>query len=57
MVKHNSIRVLLAITTFYYLELDQKDVKTTFFHGKLDEDIFMTQLKDFIEERIKNMVC
>ena len=57
MVKHSSIRVLLAITTFYDLELDQKDVKTTFLHGNLDEKILMTQLKDFIEERTKNMVC
>lgn len=48
---------MLAITTFYDLELDQKDVKTIFFHGKLDEEILMTQLKDFIEERTKNMVC
>ena len=34
-VKYNSISVLLAITTYHDLELDQIDVKIAFIHGNL----------------------
>ena len=33
------------------------DVRTAFLHGNLDEEIFMTQLEGFIEERVEDMVC
>jgi len=36
-VKHSSIRVLLAIVVFFDLELEQLDVKTTFLHGDLQK--------------------
>ena len=42
-VKHSSIRILLALVAQYALELDQLDVKMTFLHGDLDEEIYMTQ--------------
>lgn len=41
-VKHSSIRLLLAITALLDLELEQMDVKTAFLHGKLKERILMT---------------
>lgn len=56
-VMHSSIRVLLAITASLDLELDQMDVKTVFLHRNLDEEIFMSQPEDFIEEGIEGMVC
>lgn len=56
-VMHSSIRVLLAITASLDLELDQIDVKTTFLHGNLDEEIFMSQPEGFIEEGIEGKVC
>ena len=56
-VKYNSIRVLLAITTFNDLELDQMDVKTAFLHGSLEEEILMDQLEGFVEEGTEDMVC
>ena len=34
-VRHASIRVLLALTAVYDMELDQLDVKTAFLHGNL----------------------
>ena len=42
-VKLVSIRVVLALVALVDLELEQLDVKTTFLHGYLDEDIYMEQ--------------
>ena len=56
-VKHYSIRVLLAITAFFDLELDQMDVKTVFLHGNLEEEILMAQPEGFVEEGTEDMVC
>ena len=42
-VKHSSIRVLLAMVAKFNLELEQLDVKTAFLHGELDEQIYMHQ--------------
>ena len=42
-VKLVSIIILLALVASYDLELEQLDVKTTFLHGDLDEEIFMEQ--------------
>ena len=39
------------------LELEQLDVKTTFLHGDLDEEIFMEQQEGFKVKGKKNMVC
>ena len=46
-VKHTSICVLQALTTTMDMELKQLDVKTTFLHGKLEEEILMKQLEGF----------
>lgn len=50
-VKYHFIRVLLAITTFIDLELDQIDVKTASLHGKLEEEIHIAQPDGFIKKR------
>ena len=47
-VKHNSIRALRGIVAFRDYELEQLDVKTTFLHGELRDDIYMQQLEGFI---------
>ena len=41
-VKHSSIRILLALVAQMNLELIQLDVKTAFLHGNLEEEIYMT---------------
>jgi len=41
-VKHFSIRVLLALVAQFDLELVQLDMKTAFLHGDLEEDIYIT---------------
>lgn len=56
-VKHSSIRVLLAITDFFDLELNPTDVKTAFLCGNLDEEILMAQPEGFIEEETEEVVC
>jgi len=43
--------MLLAFITTYDLEVEQMDVKKTFLHGELNENIFMEQLKG------KQLVC
>ena len=42
-----SIRILLAIAAHYDYEVWQMDVKTTFFNGYIEEEIFMEQPKGF----------
>ncbi|KAL5557135.1 hypothetical protein UlMin_039371 [Ulmus minor] len=49
-VKHTSIRVLLAFVTKYNLELEQMDVKTAFLHGNLEERILMAQPEGFVKK-------
>ncbi|KAF5775409.1 putative RNA-directed DNA polymerase [Helianthus annuus] len=56
-VKHTSIRILLAITAALDLELEQLDVKTAFLHGYLDEKIYMAQPLGFVEEGSEEKVC
>ena len=41
-MKHSSIRILLALVAQMNTELVQLDVKTTFLHGDLEEEIYMT---------------
>jgi len=56
-VKHTSIRMLLAIIAQFDLELKQMDVKTTFLHGELEEKIYMKQHEGYIQEDKENKVC
>ncbi|GKB55913.1 retrotransposon protein, putative, ty1-copia subclass [Tanacetum coccineum] len=42
-VRHTSIQVILALTTYKDYELEELDVKTTFLHGNLEEVIYMRQ--------------
>ena len=44
---HKSIRILLAIATYYDYEISQMDVKTIFLNGNLVEDMYMTQPEGF----------
>lgn len=49
-VRHTSIRVLLALVVQYGMYLEQLDVKTAFLHGNLDEEIFMCQPEGYIKK-------
>ena len=56
-VKLVSIRTVLALTALLDLELEQLDVKTTFLHGDLDEEIYMDQPEGFVQGRSRRLVC
>ncbi|KAL5715795.1 hypothetical protein ACHQM5_017567 [Ranunculus cassubicifolius] len=56
-VKHTSIRVLLALVAQYDLELEQLDVKTAFLHGNLEEDIYMSQPDGYTVAGKERYVC
>jgi len=56
-VKHSSIRILLALVAQFDLELAQLDMKTAFLHGDLEEKIYMSQLDGFKVTRKENWAC
>ena len=56
-VKHSSIRILLAMVALLDLELEQMDVKTAFLHGNLKEHILMAQPEGFECKGKEDYVC
>ena len=56
-MKHSAIRILLALVAQMNMELVKLDVKTTFLHGELEEEIYMTQLEGFKVVGKEDMVC
>ena len=57
MVKMSLIRVVLGIVATLDLEIEQLDVKTTFLHGDLEEEIYMDQPEGFKVKGKENLVC
>ena len=56
-VKMTSIRTVLSIAANMNLEVEQLDVKTTFLHGDLKEEIYMQQPEGFVKKGKENLVC
>ncbi|KAM2653490.1 hypothetical protein EV2_025124 [Malus domestica] len=56
-VKHSSIRIMLALVVQYDLELMQLDVKTAFLHGDLNEEIYMCQPDGYTVKGKENLFC
>lgn len=56
-VKHSSIRIMLALVAQLNLELAQLDVKTAFLHGDLKEEIYLTQPDGFKVAGKEDWVC
>jgi len=55
-LRHTSIRVLLTFVALFDLELEQLDVKTTFLHEELEEEIYINQPKRFVVPGKENLV-
>jgi hypothetical protein len=55
--KLTSIRFILSIVVSFDLEVEQMDVKTTFLHGDLEEEIYMKQPEGFVVKGKKELVC
>ena len=55
--KLTSIRVLLPLVAAFDLEIEEMDVKTTFLHGYLEEEIYMKQPEGFIIKGKEELVC
>ena len=56
-MKHSSIRILLALVAQSNMELVQIYMKTTFLHGDLEEEIYITQPYGFKVAIKENWVC
>lgn len=57
MVKHISIRTLLAIVAHFDLKLEQLYVKIIFLHGELEKQIYVKQPEGFGDSGKENRVC
>ena len=55
--KVTSIRLILSVVVAFDFEVEQMDVKTTFLHGDLEEEIYMNQPKGFVVKGKKELVC
>ncbi|KAJ9567138.1 hypothetical protein OSB04_003104 [Centaurea solstitialis] len=52
-----SIRILMAISTYFNYKIWQMDVNTAFLNGKLTEDVYMEQAEGFKDPKNPNKVC
>ena len=52
-----SIILLLYVFSAFDFEVEQMDVKTTFLHRDIEEEIYMKKPKVFMVEGKKELVC
>jgi hypothetical protein len=55
--KFTSIRCILALVALEDMEIHQMDVKTTFFNGELEEEIYMEQPQGFVHQGGEHLMC
>jgi hypothetical protein len=56
-VKMTSIRTILSLVVVEYLHLEQLELKTSFLHGDLEEEIYMQQPQGYEVKGKENLVC
>jgi hypothetical protein len=52
----NSVRTILSLVAVEDFHLEQLDVKTTFLHGDLEEEIYMQQPQGYEVKGKENLV-
>ena len=57
MTRISSIKVLIALVSIHNLVKHQMDVKTAFFNGELEEEIYMDQPKGYMAPGEEQKVC
>jgi len=55
--KVTPIRLLLSVIAAFDFEVEEMDVKTTFLHTDLEEEIYMKQPEGFTMKGKKELVC
>ena len=56
-VKHSSIQILPTMVAHFDMELEQMDVKTTFFYGEIEKTIYMRQPNGFEIKSKGDKIC
>lgn len=56
-VRHSSLRLLIALAAQMRLQIDHMDVKTAFLNGELQEEVYMRQPPHFEEKGKEDHVC
>ena len=52
-----SVRIILAIATYFDYEILQMDVKTAFLNGNLIEDVYMMRPEGFVDPTNAGKIC
>ena len=53
----NSVRIMLAIASYFDYEIWKMDVKTVFLNGNIEQEWYMIQPKGFVDPKDANKVC
>ncbi|KAB2634323.1 hypothetical protein D8674_038379 [Pyrus ussuriensis x Pyrus communis] len=56
-VRHTTVRLILALATQFSWSLRQLDIKNAFLHGDLEEDVYMKQPQGFVDATCPGYVC
>ena len=56
-VKHESLRTLLALANQYGWDVHQMDVNSAYLNGDIDADIYMKQPEGYVDPNHPNKVC
>ena len=56
-VRMTTIRAVLGLVAIWDLELEQLDVKMTFLHGDINEELYMEQPEGFVQKGKEHLYC
>ena len=55
--KYTTIRTIISLVAVFGWKLHQMDVKTTFFNGKIEEEVYIDQPEGFVTHGKKTHAC